>query len=66
MSFLSWLFSSEKYEYGTCDGRKARRHKRTGDVQFILWKAGEQGHKKDFWISFGYGWAERFTLDNEK
>ena len=47
------------WEQGTCDVLgaiskevntvKARRNRITGHVQFILWKAGEQGYKKDFW-----------------
>lgn len=30
----------------------ARRHRRTGAVQFVLWKAGEQGHRDDYWHPF--------------
>ncbi len=35
--------------YGTCKGSRARRHRITGTVEFVLWKAGEQGHAEDFW-----------------
>jgi hypothetical protein len=45
MNTLFWI-------YGTCRGRVARKHRLKGNVQFVLWKAGEQGHKKDFWIDF--------------
>lgn len=36
------------YEYGVLYGGRARRVVRTGEVQFVLWKAGEQGHLVDF------------------
>lgn len=48
-----------EYEYGQCNNREARRHKVNGNVQFILWKAGEQGHKEDCWINFDKShWSE--------
>lgn len=37
---------------GTCRGRVARKHRLYGNVQFVLWKAGEHENKKDFWIDF--------------
>lgn len=51
------------YEYGTCAGTKARRNRLTGKVQFVLWKAGEQGHTEDYWIRFGEGWETQFKPD---
>ena len=47
--------------YGICKGRHSRKNKITGDVQFILWKKGDQkevdgiGHLKDKWHNFGKG-----------
>lgn len=38
------------WEYGILNDIKARRNKYTGEVQFRLWRAGEQGHKEDFYI----------------
>ena len=38
--------------YGACNGLIARKHSKKGNVQFVLWKAGEQGHEEDFWIDF--------------
>ncbi len=35
--------------YGTWKGSRARRYGLTGCVEFVLWKAGEQGHAEDFW-----------------
>lgn len=46
--------------YGVCNGRKARRDKKSGRVQFIMWKAGEQGHKKDCWLDFDSTWWSQF------
>lgn len=48
------------WEYGTCSSRNARRHKILKNVQFVLWKAGEQGHKRDFWHNFDTSWYELF------
>lgn len=39
----------------------ARLDNKTGEVQFILWKAGEQGHEKDFWHNMGDGWENHFV-----
>lgn len=49
--------------YGTCRGRIARKHRRKGNVQFVLWKAGEQGQKEDFWIDFDPSWWHEFKLN---
>lgn len=43
------------YEYGQCHERRARRNRLTGDVEFVLWKAGEQGHTEDYWHKVGDG-----------
>jgi hypothetical protein len=49
--------------YGTCKGRPARKHRKKGNVQFVLWKAGEHGHKEDFWHDFHRDWWERFEKE---
>jgi hypothetical protein len=38
----------------------------TGEVQFVLWKADEQGHEKDYWHKFGPGWDMHFKPDANK
>lgn len=49
---------AEKYEYGICNGMYARKHRVNLNVQFILWKKGDQkdvdgiGHTEDKWIDF--------------
>lgn len=50
---------------GTCNGRVARKHRIFKNVQFILWKQGEQGHKKDFWVNFDTYWYKFFLQDNK-
>lgn len=57
---LSWLFKP-RWEYGTCRAGRARRHRRTGEVQFILWKAGEQGHAEDYWYAMDRQWWPLFV-----
>ena len=59
--------SRPRYTYGEIieiDGEtvrnKARVDNKTGDVEFVLWKKGEQGHKEDFWHRMGDGWITRF------
>lgn len=51
------------YEYGTVRETKARRDRRTGEVQFVLWKAGEQGHEADYWHKFDDSWWPLFVPD---
>lgn len=53
-----------EYEYGTIsNGMPVRRNKVTHEVEFILWRAGQQGHKQDYWHIVGDGWAYTFTKD---
>lgn len=34
--------------------------KESGRVEFVLWKAGEQGHTEDYWHLMGIGWENHF------
>lgn len=55
---------ADKYEYGTIsNGTKARRNVRTGEVEFELWKPGEQGHADGYWHIVGSGWETTFVVD---
>jgi hypothetical protein len=38
----------------------ARKHRIRGNVQFVLWKAGEQGHAEDYWHDFNSYWWPTF------
>ncbi len=40
---------------------KVRLNTKTGRVEFVLWRAGEQGHAEDFWHPMGPGWEEHFV-----
>jgi len=72
--FLIWQFfivpiikkfkSKNVWIYGNCNNRPARKHSINGNVQFVLWKAGEQGHKEDFWIDFDSSWWICFKKEN--
>lgn len=63
LTFLRKLFRKKpEWEYGTCNKQVARRRIKKGNVQFIMWKAGEQGHTEDFWINFDPWWWDKFVL----
>jgi len=60
---IKWFLfgvSGSVYEFGSCGGRVARKDKRDGSVAFVLWKAGEQGHKVDYWHNFDSSWWDGF------
>lgn len=58
------------WEYGTCNGTYARRHKINKNVQFIIFKKGDQkyvdgiGHTEDKWMNFDNSWWDGFTPTN--
>jgi hypothetical protein len=61
------LLKTPVWEYGTAGAmagqatcRTHRRNKLTGEVQFILWDAGEQGHTKDYWYPTNSTWWPTF------
>lgn len=49
--------------YGHCNGIKARKHSLNKNVQFVMWKKGEHGHKNDYWINFDSSHWENFTIN---
>ena len=61
-----------RYVYGVIerpDGTErnpARLDTKTGCAQFILWKAGEQNHKEDFWHDMGDGWENHFKPNDSE
>jgi len=59
---LDW-FLGQRFEYGFCKGELARRNKKTGAVEFILWKSGERGHTEDYWHPFDSYWWSMFKTE---
>ncbi len=55
------------YEFGTVTvtgkAMPCRKNRITGAVSFILWKKGEQGHNKDYWINMDSYWWSKFEKD---
>lgn len=61
-----WPFTSRpEWEYGIANGMPARRHRKNGNVQFVLWKAGQQGHNEDFWFDMHLHWWSSFRPNPE-
>jgi cysteinyl-tRNA synthetase len=62
------LFNKKQYTFGSIGDTPARKNNKTGEVQFVLWKAGEQGHKEDYWIRFDSSWWSQFKpeINDEK
>lgn len=58
--YIDLILGRSAWIEGTCREKPARKHKRKGNVQFILWKAGEQGHKVDYWHDFDPSWWDLF------
>lgn len=55
-----------QWEYGVVSSERlssvksARRHRKNGNVQFILYKAGQEGYSSDFWVDFDKYWWKFF------
>lgn len=69
MKKLLQIIRDWPWEYGTCttDGygpQRARRHRLNGEVQFVAWKAGEQGHAQDYWCAYHAYWWPNFKKGN--
>lgn len=62
MRFRVWQYR-RTWEMGICGpgNKTARRHRRKGNVQFVVWKAGEQGYTEDYWYDFDSSWWPGFT-----
>jgi hypothetical protein len=61
-TLIRWI-KGDVWDYGTCNKQLARKHIIKGNVQFVLWKQGQQGHKKDFWYDFYSDWWPGFVKD---
>ena len=62
------IFNKKQYTYGFVNNTPARKNNKTGEVQFVIWRAGEQGHKEDYWIRFDSSWWSQFKpeINDEK
>ena len=53
------------WEYGIVEldefGNTCAARRKGSRVQFVLWKAGQHGHKEDFWHNMGAGWSKKFS-----
>jgi len=59
--------SKEAFEFGTIrSGTKARRNKKTGLVEVLLWPKGYRGHLEDFYHKCGDGWETTFKITPKK
>jgi hypothetical protein len=54
------LIGKSIYIYGHVGTIPARKNTLTGEVQFVLWRAGQQGHKEDYWHRFDSSWWSQF------
>lgn len=65
-----YCFDFGLWEYGICNGTHARRHRFKKNVQFIIFKKGDQkyvdgiGHTEDKWVNFDSSWWDGFTPTN--
>lgn len=60
----------ETYIYGTClhsetNSRFRARKTKSGDIEFVMWKAGEQGHTEDYWLKIDDRFKKTF-IRNDK
>jgi hypothetical protein len=60
------LFGKSVYVYGYVNNTPARKNTLTKEVEFVLWRAGEQGHQKDYWIRFDSSWWSQFKQNTNE
>lgn len=57
-----WIYGTVQLTYRN---QRSRKHRFKKNVQFVLRKAGEHGHKKDYWIDYESSWWDKFVPDKE-
>jgi len=63
--YKRWRYSRTwEHGYAGPSMSPARRHRKKGNVQFVLWPAGEQGHEEDFWYDLDSSWWPTFISTN--
>lgn len=67
LSRLVRLCKDWPWQYGVCTAvstKRARRHRLTGEVQFVLWEKGYQvgdyTYADDYWTSYDKSWWGHF------
>lgn len=57
--------TNPRFELGHCNGKPARRNRKTGEVQFVIHPAGRvvgtYTYEQDHWIAFHESWWSHFT-----
>lgn len=73
ISRFKWILLGVRvcdWEYGYVGARNARKHKKNGNVQFVLWRVGDQkevdgiGHTEEKWHDFDKSWWNQFIPDH--
>ena len=67
--FIAYIYDHIVHEYGVCKTDTtpfmlSKRNRFNGAVLFILWKPGEHGHKKPYWIEYDSSWWGNFKKDS--
>ena len=56
---------NKHWEDGTFKGHKAKYNWKTNEMRYVFWKAGENSHTEDFWITADKSWNCEFrSLNN--
>lgn len=56
-----WIYGTLHKPGDTSTNRPCRKCPKTGEVQFILWWAGEQGHTEHYWHATDSYWWPHFV-----
>lgn len=54
-----WVYVDEKKK------TRCRLNKKNKKLEFVLWRARQQGHNKNYWHEMGDGWATKFKRDKK-
>lgn len=56
-----WIYGTLQRPELKLPSRPCRKDPKTGEVQFILWWAGQQGHTEHYWIATDPYWWKYFV-----
>lgn len=64
IGFLKKLFQKkDPWIYGTCNGEKARKHKKSGRVESYYFVRHNMASYTEKWVSMNYWWWDQFVPD---